>query len=133
MSDRREIGWLVLRAGLGTMMIWHGWPKLIDGPERWSRLGGAMRHFGIDFAPEMWGLAAALAECAGGALVAAGLFTRPAAAALVFTLFVAATKHYREDGFGEATHAIETGLGFLAILIGGSGRLSLDARLRGKS
>ena len=55
----RDHGLVLLRVGLGAMMIGHGWPKIVDGPERWERLGAAMGTFGIDFTPAFWGFMAA--------------------------------------------------------------------------
>lgn len=125
---------LVMRAVLGGLMAFvHGWPKLAGGEARWTKLGKSMEHFGIDFAPEAWGLAAALAETVGGALLLVGLFTRPAAAALLFTMFVAGFDHFVEGGLKEAAHPIETGMAVLALLVLGPGRHSVDARVRGKS
>ena len=41
----RDFGLLLLRIGLGAMFIWHGAPKLVGGPETWTRLGGAMANY----------------------------------------------------------------------------------------
>ena len=126
----RDVGLLVLRVGLGAMMVGHGWPKLIGGPETWERLGGAMSHLGVTAAPTAWGLAAALSESLGGVLLVLGLATRPAAASLAFTMFVAFWMHWAGgDGFRGWSHAAEDGIAFVAILLLGPGRYSLDARL----
>jgi putative oxidoreductase len=132
---RIDLGLLVLRVGVGAMYaVVHGWPKLSGGPERWKKLGGAMEPFGIDFAPTAWGFLAMAAELGGGALLVLGLFTRPAAAAILCTMIVAATRHLsRGDGIGEASHAIELGVVMAALLFLGPGRHSLDARLRGRA
>ena len=127
----RDVGLLVLRAGLGAMMIGHGVPKLMAGPDSWAKRGGAMSHLGVDFAPTAWGLAAALSETAGGALLVLGLATRPAAASRAVTMFVAGWMHYSGGhGFGGWSHAAEDGSAMLALVILGGGRYSLDARLR---
>ena len=71
MSDKwRDHGLLVIRLGMGAMFVMHGWPKMAGGSKAWTKLGHAMRHLGIDFAPTMWGFAAATSELAGGALPA---------------------------------------------------------------
>lgn len=133
-SDKvRDVGLLIGRIGLGAMMAGvHGWPKLIGGPERWAKLGGAMKSLGVTWQPEVWGLAAALAESVGGLLVVVGLFTRPAAAVIVFTMFVAANRDLQGGTLADAAHPIETGLGFLLLTLLGAGRYSVDARWRGK-
>ena len=133
-SERvREVGLVILRAGLGGMMVYHGWPKILAGPAKWEHLGAAMAHLGVKFAPEAWGLAAALAETVGGALLVIGLLTRPAAGFLLFTMFVAANMHYRTEGLGEASHAVELGIAFLSLLLMGPGPISLDAKWRGNA
>ena len=131
-ADLRDPGLLVLRAGLGAMMMYHGLPKLAGGPAKWAKLGAAMQSLGVDFAPQFWGLSAALAETFGGALLIVGLLTRPAALFLLTTMIVAGWNHYRKDGFSDATHAIEDGIAFLGIALLGAGRYSLDAMWRKK-
>ncbi len=128
-----DVGLLVLRLGLGTAFMAHGLPKLLGGTEMWERVGGAMGNLGISFAPAMWGFMAALAEAGGGALLLLGLFTRPAAAAMAFTMLVAALFHIgRGDGFREWSHAAEALIVFASIVLLGAGRLSLDRRLFGR-
>lgn len=127
-----DAGLLVLRLGMGLMFVAHGWPKMLGGPEKWEKLGGAMEHLGIGFAPVFWGLMAALSEFLGGVLVALGLGTRVASAFLAFTMVVAATMHLRQgDGFQDASHAIEAGFVFVALALTGAGRFSVDRRIRG--
>ncbi len=129
-SDRTtNIGLLVMRIGLGAMMMTHGIPKLLGGPTKWGKLGKAMGAVGIDSAPEFWGLCAALAESLGAFFVILGLWTRYSAASVVITMMVAIAMHYdKGDSLGSMSHAIEVGVSFLAIAIIGAGRFSIDAR-----
>jgi putative oxidoreductase len=128
----RDPALLIWRAGMGALFVAHGLPKLLGGPERWEKLGGAMKYLGIDLYPQVWGLCAALAEGVGGVLLIVGLLCRPAAASLLFTMIVASTMHLRSgDSLLEASHAMEDGFSFLALLVLGPGRWSLDARWRG--
>lgn len=131
----RDHGLLAMRVGIGLMFaIVHGWPKLIGGPERWAKLGGAMKSFGIDFAPEFWGFMAAFAEFAGGIALALGLLTRPFLALLIVTMVVAAVKHLAAgDGLKGSSHSIEVGFAFLGLFFTGPGKLSLDWKLFGDS
>ncbi len=122
-SKQRDLGLLVLRVGIGGMFVAHGVPKLIGGPKRWIKVGEAMANLGIDFAPAFWGLAAGLAETAGGLLLAVGFAFRPACAALLFTMIVASIRHLTDgDGFGKSSHAIESAILFLSLLWIGPGR-----------
>lgn len=122
-----DFGLLVMRAGLGFMMILHGYPKLFSGPEKWGKLGGAMSNLGITYAPEFWGFMAAFAETIGGALLLLGFFTRPAALLLFFTMVVASMKHlYAGETVMDASHSIELSFVFFALFIIGPGRYSID-------
>ena len=100
------------------------------GPETWAGLGGAMGLFGVRFAPEFWGLCAALAESAGGLCFVLGLFFRPACLALAFTMAVAFNMHFgKGDPFKVYSHALEAGFVFAGMFLVGAGRYSLDGRL----
>lgn len=127
----RSVGLLILRIGIGTAFLAHGLPKLLGGPDIWERVGGAMGVFGITFAPAAWGLLAALSEAGGGLLLILGLFARPAAAFLAFTMLVAMLMHVQKgDGFREWSHAAEALVLFVSLVFIGAGRFSLDRRLR---
>ncbi len=123
----RDPGLLLLRVGIGVMFMIHGWPKLAGGAAKWAKLGGAMAKLGLDFAPTMWGFMAACSEFFGGLLLAIGLFFRPAAAALLSTMVVASIMHLRNgDSFTSASHAIEAGILFAALILIGPGRYALQ-------
>src|SRR5688500_3100481 len=129
-SNLADLGHLVLRAGLGLMMIGHGWPKVAGGPAKWEKLGHATESLGIAFAPTFFGAAASFTELVGGLLLVLGLAPRPAGARLAVTMFVAAADHLSDgDGFGGASHAIEDGIAFVALVLLGGGRYSLDRRI----
>jgi putative oxidoreductase len=122
-----NIGLLLMRVGLGAMMIAHGYPKLMGGPEMWTKIGGAMHNMGITVYPTFWGLMAGLTESIGGLLLILGLAFRPACLFLLFTMCVAATKHYYNgDSLLTASHAIELGFVFLGLFFIGPGRYSVD-------
>lgn len=127
LGKHSDLGLLVLRLGVGSMFVVHGLPKLTAGSDHWAKLGATMSNFGIEFTPTFWGLMAALAETAGGVLLALGLWTRPACIALAFTMLVAMMHHLsRGDGVAGASHAIEALSVFLAMTLIGPGRHSID-------
>lgn len=124
----RDAGLLLLRIGIGLAFMVHGAPKLFGGPETWTKIGGAMANFGIDFAPAFWGFMAGFAEFGGGLLLILGFLVRPALFLLVGTMIVAATRHI-VSGQGSPLHAIEAGVLFLSLIFIGPGRYSIDAWL----
>lgn len=126
----RDKGLLVLRIGIGTMFMCHGIPKLLGGPEVWTKLGGALSAVGVSFAPTFMGFLAAISEAGGGLLLALGLLTRPACFFLLSTMIVATTMHVKNgDPFVKYSHALEAAILFFSLLFIGPGNLSLDEKL----
>jgi putative oxidoreductase len=133
----RDHALLIARVGVGLNFIWyHGWGKLSGGPERWAQVGGAMGNYGLGFAPEFWGLMAALGETVGALCIILGLFYRPAALVLAFIMMTATIQHWVGDFPGQQ-HPMKNFFFFLGFAGVGAGRFSLDAVLfdkgRGRS
>ena len=125
----RNTGLLLMRIGLGIMFMYHGYPKLLGGPDMWTSVGGAMKHVGIGFYPVGWGLLAAVTETFGGFLILLGLAFRPAALLLTITMIIAATMHLKTgDGLNGASHAIEAAVVFFALFFIGPGKYSVDKK-----
>jgi putative oxidoreductase len=121
-----DAGLLVLRLGFGLAFAWfHGLPKLQGGPEGWARTGQAMSNLGITFGYEFWGALAMAAEFFGALCFALGLFFRPAALALAFTMVIASTQHI-VTGQGSPAHALKNAFVFAGMFLVGPGRYSLD-------
>lgn len=119
----RDFGLLALRLGVGVMFLFHGWPKLTGGPDKWAALGQSMGYLGIHVVPVFWGFMAAVSEFFGGACLILGVVFRPACLLLVCTMAVAATMHFgRGDSLQTASHAIELGFVFFGLLFIGPGR-----------
>ncbi|MEM1056052.1 MAG: DoxX family protein [Bacteroidota bacterium] len=122
------LGLLILRVGLGVAMaVAHGYGKIPPSE------GFINSTAGLGFPmPVVFAWAAALAEFVGGLLIAIGLLTRPAAAALAFTMAVAFFGAHGGDPFGERELAFVFGVGSLALMATGAGRFSVDALLAGR-
>ncbi|XZF14752.1 DoxX family protein [Chitinophagaceae bacterium MMS25-I14] len=129
LGNYKNTGLLLMRAGLGIMMMIHGYPKLMGGPDLWGKVGSAMGDAGIHFAPVFWGFMAAAAETICGLLAVLGLFFRPACLFIMFTLTIAALHHFSAgEGLSGAAHAIETGIAFTGLLFLGPGKYSVDKK-----
>jgi len=125
----RDHGLFMLRMGIGMMFMGHGFPILLGGPEVWTQVGGALSALGIDFAPTVMGLIAALSEFGGGLLLLLGFFTRPACFFLSITMVVATAMHInRGDSFQVYSHALEAAILFFSILFIGPGKFSMDEK-----
>jgi len=130
LDKHRDAGLLILRIGIGLAFICHGLPKLLAGPEKWEQLGGALAVMGVNFAPTLMGLMAAISEFGGGLLLLLGLFTRPACFFLLSTMIVATLMHLKlGDPFLKYSHALEAGILFFSLLLIGPGKFSLDEKL----
>jgi len=125
----RNTGLLILRVGLGVMMMVHGLPKIMGGPDKWTGLGGSMSVIGVNFMLVFWGFMAAISEGLGGFLLILGLFFRPINLLLVFTMVIASLVHLAKgDGINGASHAIELGIVFLGLIFIGPGKYSVDRK-----
>ncbi|MCC6216706.1 MAG: DoxX family protein [Polyangiaceae bacterium] len=110
----------------GTLALVHGWGKVAD-------LGGFTAKVAQLFPlPEVLGPFAAFSELAGGALVALGLLTRPAAAAVLLTMLGAAFVVHGGDPFARRELALAYAAAALALAVAGGGRWSLDALVWGR-
>jgi putative oxidoreductase len=124
-----DFGLLVIRVGLGLMFaLYHGWPKIIGGPDEWQHTGRAVSYLGLHGGYVAWGLLAALTECAGGTCLVLGFVARPAALALAVEMSVAAIwRYYPFHSAGIAAHPFELAVVFLGLFFTGPGRFSLDS------
>lgn len=118
---------LLMRIGLGIMMMMHGYPKLAGGAERWAKLGSNMRYIGVHIYPIFWGFMASITECIGGLFLLIGFFFRPTAFFLMFVMIIATMSHiYGGGSIMDASESIELGVVFLALFIIGPGLYSAD-------
>jgi len=118
-------GLLIMRIGFGLAFMWHGTPKLFDGPDTWASLGEkGMGSLGIHWWPAFWGLMAGLAEFGGGLLLILGVAFRCGLALMAFTM-IAAIAFHLNSGQGSPLHAIEALAIFTGLIFTGPGPLTL--------
>ncbi len=122
-----NFGLLVVRIGIGIMMMVHGIPKIEGGPELWTKVGCSITHLGIHEFFAFWGFMASISEGVGGLLVLLGMAFRPACIFLFFTMLMASITHIKNgDELAVASHAIELCFLFFGLFIIGPGRFSVD-------
>lgn len=127
LSKFRDFGLLLLRLGIGGLMIWHGWPLLIGGSHKWLTLGASMKSMGITFSPVFWGFMAAFSQVIGGGLFALGLFLRPATFLLAVTMGVAIFTHvHAGEPLTKWSEAAELAIIYISFFFIGAGRYSFD-------
>ena len=112
-----DLALLVLRIGIGISFVFvYGWSKMSGGPGTWADLGQNMALFGF---------MAAATEFIGGMCLMLGLLFRPILGLLLVVMVVAFSSHVAA---GEGPwHATEMATVFVALLLTGPGRYSVDA------
>jgi putative oxidoreductase len=127
LSQYRDIGLLFLRLGIGTMMIFHGWPKLAGGIVQWEKLGKAMGVLGVNFFPVFWGFSSAMVETLGGVLLIIGFCFRPVAILMTLNFILATIFLYKTSPqFIEWSRPAEMLILFFSLIFIGAGKYSVD-------
>jgi putative oxidoreductase len=121
-----EVSLFALRvyAGLAMLMA-HGLGKVPPS----ERFIGVVGEMGFPM-PTLFAWSAGLAESVGGALLALGLLTRPAAFSLAFTMGVAALVRHAEDPFTKQELPLLYFFVYILFMMVGSGRIGLDRFFR---
>ena len=124
-ASRKEglsaLGLLILRIGGGGMMMTHGWGKLnmlMSGADRFPDPLGV--------GPQLSLILAVFAEFFCSILLILGAGTRLVAMPLLFTMFMAAFIIHGDDPFQKQELALLYGTIYLALILNGAGRFSLD-------
>lgn len=127
--DGVSLGLLIVRVIVGVTVAAHGWNKFFGG----GRIPGTARWFtsmGMRPNGTVHAVAAATTELGGGLLLAAGLFTPLAGAAIVGLMIVAGWTTHRENGFFIVKSGWEYNLVLATVAVGvatiSPGRYSLD-------
>lgn len=124
-SRKVNITLLVLRVGIGLLMLGHGIPKLqmlISGDIQFPGVMG--------MSPTLSLALAVFAEVVCSILLLVGLLTRYAAIPLIVTMLTAVLIIHGDDPFAKQELGILYLIVYLALFMLGSGKFSFDAVLR---
>ncbi len=123
-NNMQDIGLLFLRFALGgTMLIAHGWGKLVGFSEKSSQFPDP---FGVSSEVSMAMAVAAEVVCS--ALIIVGFKTRFALVPLIITMIVAFFIIHGGDAFRDRELAFLYLVGFIGLFFTGAGKYSLDKR-----
>src|SRR4051812_1968656 len=122
---RKEVALIPPRAALGASMVYHGIGKLREGaPEQ---VGGWFESVGLKPGRHL-AIATGIAEVFAGVAAIAGLWTRPAAAAVLVTQAFAVGKVHAKNGFDITKGGYEFNVALMciagALLLSGPGLFS---------
>lgn len=130
--DTIDFSLLILQVGIGLTFAAHGAQKVFGwwggpGLAGWE---GAMAHMGFRPA-RLFAVTSALTELGGGLLLAVGLLTPVAAAALVAQAVVIVGRVHWQNGFFNSQSGIEfpllLGLGAAAVGVAGGSAVGMDS------
>lgn len=124
-----ETGLLLLRAGVGITMIFHGLPKYFGGSAMLTSVGKAVSIYGLDTKYALaWGFAAASVEVFGGLLIILGVLFRSSAFALICVMLTALLSHHPAlnlKAFPDYAHAWVMLCVFVSLFLVGPGEYTL--------
>lgn len=127
-NDKLVSLWLVVvRMGVGMLMLTHGFPKFVRLLEGNLNFGDPI---GLGSTPSF--LLVVFSEVFCSLLLILGLGTRLATIPLIISSFVAAFVAHADDPFGKKEMLILYILVYFTLLVMGSGKYSLDALINPK-
>lgn len=126
-SAMHELGHMIIRIGVGIVLIVFGFGKLFSGSENVIKIGSAMAAFGIVRGYIIWGYLAAFTEILGGLAYIIGFCTRLVSVSLIWLFIVAIRFHMdKGDPFNVWGFACVLLIISVAFLLSGSGAYSVD-------
>ncbi len=130
-----DLALFIGRVAIGVCFVVHGLGKLgLVGTGTMAGFAAWLEDLGVPM-PQVQARMAMLSEIAGGTLLDAGLFTRPAAVVLIFTMAVAGLMGHKGAGYlitndpPGAEYTINLAVICFMFVLLGPGAISLDAAL----
>jgi putative oxidoreductase len=123
-NTNASLGLLILRLGVGGLMLTHGYPKLV------RLLDGNMK-FGdpLGIGSELAFILIIFAEFVCSILIMLGIYTRLASIPLIIGMMIAAFIHHSADPLNIKERALLYLVVFLCLLFTGSGKYAVDKKL----
>jgi putative oxidoreductase len=115
---------LVLRLGVGILMMMHGYDKLVHFGAKQNTF---MNFMGIGSTMSL--ALVVFAEFFCSLFLILGLFTRLAAIPLIIATLVMIFKAHNGEVFGDGEHAALYLMGYVVLLLIGPGRVSVDSMI----
>ncbi|NEU08217.1 DoxX family protein [Flavihumibacter sp. R14] len=116
-----DIAILILRVSIASLMLVHGIPKLLSLVS-----GDAVQFPALIGSPEISLALAVFAEVFCSILILFGLSTRLATIPLIITMLVAVFLIHAADPFANKEIGLHYLIGYVILLVTGSGKISLD-------
>ncbi len=125
-----QIGMLILRIYVGVaVLIAHGWPKLQEMLSGQGHFPELVESLGLPF-PTLFAWLAVVSQVGGSLLVILGLWARPAALAVGFTIAFGVLSVHWSDGFKGMELGITYSVVLAVIAVSGPGWMSFDRTSR---
>lgn len=123
-DSQASLGLLWLRIGIGGFMLaFHGWGKLANFGSRWGKFGDP-----LGIGPHLSLILVVFAEFFCSIALIFGLFTRAAAIPPLIAMLVAGGIVHADDPWSKQEFAFLYAIPYLALILTGAGKYSLDAK-----
>ena len=122
-SKFKDYGLLILRIGVGLLLVLCGWPKMAGGAEVWGELGSAVSSLGVNFGYIFFGFVIACAEFWGGIFVILGVFFRLSCLLLTFSTLLIICNNLNQTTLCDVAFPVQMGVVFLSLILIGPGEL----------
>jgi putative oxidoreductase len=133
--EQPNFGLLMLRVGIGSVMVLHGLPKFLGGAEVLTNVGQAMSVYGLNTMPLLWGSLVASSEVVGGLFILTGFLFRPAALMIAFTMLTAVILKLPDmpslSNFKEFAYPLSLFFVFSSLFFIGAGSFAMGSSSKG--
>lgn len=126
----REAGILLLRIGLGVILLVQGFPEIFGGPEGWKQAGQFMNALGISAMPVFFGFMSGIIKIFGGICLIFGLFFRTALSLLTLLMIFKCIAALMHSGTASISPPLVLIIVFISLGLMGPGTHNVDKRMK---